>query len=255
MLNKVHFMRITASLAVLAFTCGAAVAGFVDERSGKGTAVPAKTAAAPAASEQAQPRINGVLTGYFGHVGWSDPAPLADPNQTLATAFARLLPPAHPSVAIEGRGEDLLDRQVSWPAGVTRLQALEHIADNQGLNMNLAGSTLVVTRANKPWTEAKPRLDVARWEILPTDTRLASAIERWARAAGYSFRWDAGRHALIEGTHAFTGTFEEAVKGALDTPGIANSAYPLESCVYPNNPLLLRITRKGEQVRDCPIAE
>lgn len=251
-------MRITATFAVLVLMCNAAVAGFVDERSSK-AAAPAAQASANGASAQgaapAQPRINGVLTGYFGHVGWTEPAPAVDGTQALAMAFARLLPPSHPSVAIEGRGEELLDRQVSWPAGVTRLQALEHIADSQGLNMALTGSTLVVTRSTKPWTDAKPRTDVARWEILPTDARLASAIERWAKAAGYSFRWDAERHALIEGTHAFTGTFEDAVKGALDTPGIANSAYPLESCVYPNNPLLLRITRKGEQARDCPIAE
>lgn len=251
MLTKEHKMRIAATIALVALTSTKALASFVDERTSKA----APTAAAQASPVSAPPGINGVLSGYFGHVGWSEPAPLPDGTQTLAMAFARLLPPTHPSVAIEGRGEELLDRQVSWPSGKTRLQALEHIADSQGLNMSLTGSTLIVTRAAKPWTDAKPRVDVARWEVLPTDARLASAIERWARTAGYSFRWDAGRHALIEGTHAFVGTFEEAVKAALDTPGIAHSAYPLESCVYPNNPLLLRITRQGEQVRDCPIAE
>jgi hypothetical protein len=253
MLNKEQMMRITATIAALALVSNAAMAGFVDERSGRGAQ---QTASIHNQGLQAEAtRINGVLMGYFGHVGWNDPAPMVEGTQTLAMAFARLLPPAHPSMAIEGRGDELLDRQVSWPGELTRLQALEHIADSQGLNMHLVGSTLIVTRASKPWAGNKPRVDVARWEVLPTDTRLASAIERWSKASGYSFRWDAGRHALIEGSHAFTGTFEEAVKGALDTPGIANSAYPLESCVYPNNPLLLRITRKGEQARDCPITE
>jgi hypothetical protein len=66
-------------------------------------------------------------------------------------------------------------------------------------------------------------------------------------------RWDADRHLLIGAPMTFRGADAfDAISQALATPGIANSEYPLEVCQYPNTPPLLRITRQGEQARDCP---
>ena len=47
------------------------------------------------------------------------------------------------------------------------------------------------------------------------------------------------------------GTFETALKTLLNSAGIRQSDYPLEACIYANTPPLVRITRQGEQAREC----
>lgn len=269
--------RGSAVLGVLMMAASVPVhAGFLDERSpaSKGQDVPDGVVSASASSpsvpvakadlkeaskEAAKDKsVGGLVHGAFTHPGWNELAPSGTVARPLVTAFAALLPPSHPSVSIQGP-DDLLDEMVTWKPGATRVEALRQIAKAYGIDFTLQtsspGSNLVVSKSASAGSGVESIVAVGRWEILPTDTKLATALERWSRQAGYSFRWDAGRHAQIEGAHTFVGTFESAIKGALDTPGIANSAYPLESCIYPNNPLLLRITRKGEQAKDCPITE
>ena len=90
-----------------------------------------------------------------------------------------------------------------------------------------------------------------QWELRVEDGRLDKAIRRWAKEAGYTFRWDADRYVLIAAGTTFSGTFEYAVEQVLETPGIKNSEYPLEACVYNNEPPLLRITRLGDQKEEC----
>lgn len=91
-----------------------------------------------------------------------------------------------------------------------------------------------------------------KWDVVATDVRLANTFERWAQKAGWRVQWDASKHFLIDGASTFTGTFEDAIKAALMTPGIRLGAYPLEACVYGNTPPLIRITRQGEQTQECP---
>lgn len=90
-----------------------------------------------------------------------------------------------------------------------------------------------------------------QWELRVEDGRLDKAIRRWAKEAGYTFRWDADRYVLIAAGTTFSGTFENAIEQVLETPGIKNSEYPLEACVYNNEPPLLRITRLGDQKEEC----
>ncbi|MDL5034353.1 TcpQ domain-containing protein [Pelomonas sp. APW6] len=93
---------------------------------------------------------------------------------------------------------------------------------------------------------------VKTWEVLASDVLLMKTFQRWAKDAGYTLRWDAEKNFLVSGPNTWTGSFEYAVFKTLMTPGIRYSDYPLEACVYPNKPLLMRVTRKGEQARDCP---
>lgn len=93
-------------------------------------------------------------------------------------------------------------------------------------------------------------LPAQTWQIDVKDVTLATTFNRWAEAAGQKVRWDADRHVLVEAPDNLVGTFESAVTRVLSSAGIAQSAYPLEVCFYPNNPPLARITRKGEQ-KDC----
>ena len=89
------------------------------------------------------------------------------------------------------------------------------------------------------------------WEVLPQDITLARTLERWAALAGYRLRWDADRNFLIAASDRYEGGFEDALRAVLGSAGIRQSDYPLEACIYANLPPLVRVTRLGEQAREC----
>lgn len=91
----------------------------------------------------------------------------------------------------------------------------------------------------------------AHWSVLTQDITLARTLERWGAQAGYRVKWDAQRNFLIGAPDTIEGTFETALKSVLDSAGIRQSDYPLEACIYANTPPLVRITRQGEQAREC----
>lgn len=100
-----------------------------------------------------------------------------------------------------------------------------------------------------PATPASPAS--AHWSVLVQDITLARTLERWGAQAGYRVKWDAQRNFLIGAPDSVDGTFELALKTILDSAGIRQSDYPLEACIYANTPPLVRITRQGEQAREC----
>ena len=91
----------------------------------------------------------------------------------------------------------------------------------------------------------------SRWAVLVQDITLARTLERWGAQAGYRVKWDAQRNFLIGAPDSVEGSFETALKAVLDSAGIRQSDYPLEACIYANTPPLVRITRQGEQAREC----
>ena len=91
----------------------------------------------------------------------------------------------------------------------------------------------------------------ARWSVLVQDITLARTLERWGAQAGYRVKWDAQRNFLIGAPDSVDGSFETALKTILNSAGIRQSDYPLEACIYANTPPLVRITRQGEQAREC----
>ena len=111
--------------------------------------------------------------------------------------------------------------------------------------------------AAAPSSEAPPRpvfllASVPRWEVFTSDVTVSKTLARWVQDMGYRLQWDASRNFQIDGPTGFSADFETAVTELLDTPGIHFSEYPLEACLYANSPPLLRVTRKGEQARECP---
>ena len=96
--------------------------------------------------------------------------------------------------------------------------------------------------------------DVRRWEVMASDITLARTFERWALAAGHKLKWDASRNFLIGAPDVYEGSFEGAIEHVLRSPGIRYSDFPLEACLYANTPPLVRITRQGEQTRECVAA-
>lgn len=93
--------------------------------------------------------------------------------------------------------------------------------------------------------------DPQRWDVRIADVTLAKTLARWAQEAGYRLQWDAARNYLISAPSTFIGAFEDAVAQALGTPGVRSGDYPLEACLYANTPPLIRVTRQGDQVREC----
>lgn len=89
------------------------------------------------------------------------------------------------------------------------------------------------------------------WTVLVQDITLERTLQRWGAQAGVRLKWDAQRNFLIGAPDTIEGTFEAALKTVLDSAGIRQSDYPLEACIYANDPPLVRITRRGEQARDC----
>jgi len=92
---------------------------------------------------------------------------------------------------------------------------------------------------------------MGHWSVLVQDITLARTLERWGAQAGYRVKWDARRNFLIGAPDSVHGTFEAALKTVLNSAGIRQSDYPLEACIYANTPPLVRITRQGEQAREC----
>jgi len=89
------------------------------------------------------------------------------------------------------------------------------------------------------------------WSVLVQDITLEHTLQRWGAQAGVRLKWDAQRNFLIGAPDTIEGTFETALKTVLDSAGIRQSDYPLEACFYANDPPLVRITRRGEQAREC----
>ena len=121
-----------------------------------------------------------------------------------------------------------------------------------------AGVTTSAVQMGEPAAPLTPALPPKRWEVKVSDVRLAATFERWANESAadgreaYKILWDAEKHVLIDASPTYGGSLLDAVEAALSTPAIRRSAYPLEACLYPNTPPLIRITKRGEQTEACP---
>lgn len=107
-------------------------------------------------------------------------------------------------------------------------------------------------RAAAPMPEAGPANAFKTWSIESTDLRLADTFSRWAKQAGLQFRWDAPRHTELGASNTYTGSVFNAMEQVLASDSIQAGEMPLEVCFYPNNPVLARVTRRGEQINECP---
>ena len=116
-------------------------------------------------------------------------------------------------------------------------------ASTSAAEPSLPVAPYVSARANEPAP--------GRWAVLVQDITLERTLQRWGAQAGVRLKWDAQRNFLIGAPDTIEGTFETALKTVLGSAGIRQSDYPLEACIYANDPPLVRITRQGEQSREC----
>ena len=131
---------------------------------------------------------------------------------------------------------------------VIMMAALASRAELAGAARPADGGQLPVTPYAGP---ERGEASSGRWSVLVQDITLARTLERWGAQAGYRVKWDAQRNFLIGAPDTIDGSFETALKALLNSAGIRQSDYPLEACIYANTPPLVRITRQGEQARDC----
>ena len=134
-------------------------------------------------------------------------------------------------------------RVTSLAAALSSLAALARAADPAPVLPVLPVQPYVAATAVSPSS--------GHWNVLVQDITLARTLERWGAQAGYRVKWDAQRNFLIGAPDSVEGSFETALKTILDSAGIRQSDYPLEACIYANTPPLVRITRQGEQAREC----
>lgn len=267
--------RVTLTMAIVAIVVSAgasgARAGFLDERIAP--PVPAKPAAkpkvappAPAASAGSAPApaavpamvpapedktpsgavaalneagaTRGVVRGTFSNPGWNQPAPRLASPVSVPSAFSRLLPEKHPPVTIES-DDTGVDEEVSWPdTGMSRKEALEHVAAKYGLNMILGDGILRIAKA-------KVQPGPAVYSVSPTDQNFRKLLKRWASQAGFTFtdeHWTLTRDVPIIASGSLGTDFKTAVRIALDSTEL--TSMPARPCFYSNG--VLRVVPRAE---------
>ena len=137
-------------------------------------------------------------------------------------------------------------------AGAVAGEPLELVAQPwHGRIQGTPGASAVPVAAPMAASAAASIATPGRWSVLTQDITIARTLERWAAQAGVRIKWDAQRNFLVGAPDSVEGSFETALQALLNSAGIRGSDYPLEACIYANTPPLVRITRQGEQAREC----
>lgn len=75
--------------------------------------------------------------------------------------------------------------------------------------------------------------DRTAWEVRASDENFRKLVARWAAEAGWKSLWDVPQDLPLAATAPFSGTFKDAVRGALASTELTD--YPVHPCFYTNN--------------------
>jgi hypothetical protein len=174
----------------------------------------------------------------------------------LATLRAQALRNALLARGVAARSIELVDgmQSIGASASASALRWTSIAPPGSSTPLASSGVAPVVDTALRAVPDAEQaggNADWGHWSVRVQDITLARTLERWAAQAGYRVKWDAQRNFLIGAPDSVDGSFETALSKVLNSAGIRQSDYPLEACIYANTPPLVRITRQGEQAREC----
>jgi hypothetical protein len=94
----------------------------------------------------------------------------------------------------------------------------------------------------EPAKEATGDAPVVRWALSERDKTLKSAIERWAREAGWRLVWELGVDYRISAAASIEGTFETAVTEVVKN--MEHADVPPKAIFYRGNQVL-RVVARG----------
>lgn len=248
-----RFARSGLVCLLIALGSAAANAGFIDERTspapiavptaqtspvGQGAVPAAPRQAGTQEAERVAGKAEGVVIGAFLDAGWDSLAPAAGSPRSIPSAVSRLLPPKHDPVTIEG-DEGAIDLLVTWPdAGITRKSALDHIAKTYGINIEMRGGTINVTKA--PFVQGP-----VTYGPIPEDKNYRTMLKRWAAQSGWTFgdvHWQLPRDIPLVGGGTFGTDFQAAVRVVMDATLLTEM--PGRPCFHSNN--VMRILPRNE---------
>ena len=107
-----------------------------------------------------------------------------------------------------------------------------NLSDSTSGNSSEIGKSGVPERVNSTWT------------VQEEDRTLSTALERWARQAGWKLLWESTLDYSIEASATINGTFEDAIEFV--AKNLANSENPMRASFYKGNKVV-RIFTKGVQ--------
>lgn len=180
----------------------------------------------------------------------------------LAISACSVTPPSTPEVVPLGAAA--LQPPMAPPIPAEKVLEDSEVSTHPSTNAAALASASTRELAQKAPNQIRPTGSVpstskpaaiSQWEVKTSDITLYRTLERWSHAAGYKLKWDASKNFLIGAPDVYTGSFESAIQSVLSSAGIRLSDYPLEACIYTNTPPLVRITRQGQQARECSAVE
>jgi hypothetical protein len=89
---------------------------------------------------------------------------------------------------------------------------------------------------------ATPVTEARIWEMRVSDGSVRTALQRWAREAGWQFIWDVPTDFTVDADATIHGTFEEALREVAEA--LRNSQVPIQVVMYSGN-RVLRVIPKG----------
>jgi hypothetical protein len=103
-------------------------------------------------------------------------------------------------------------------------------------------STSMPTSTSTP-VNAEPQADASQvWEMRESDGSVRSALQRWAKDAGWQFIWDVPTDFRVDANATIHGSLEQALGAVVDALGSAQ--VPIQAVLYKGN-RVLRIIPKG----------
>jgi hypothetical protein len=161
--------------------------------------------------------------------------PQLAPPASLASSESLVAPP-------DGAQPPLLRTNVSSAPAIPVVAAAAPTAAAVSAASS-AAVTAGVAVVTSTLVNAEPQADASQvWEMRESDGSVRSALQRWAKDAGWQFIWDVPTDFRVDANATIHGSLEQALGAVVDALGSAQ--VPIQAVLYKGN-RVLRIIPKG----------